>query len=321
MSTKSLRVVSLLPSATELVAEVGAADWLVGRSHECDFPAGLEGLPGLTRPRLEMPRASGDIDRVVREILKDALTVYELDVDVLESLEPDVIVTQDLCDVCAVSLDDVRAALKQMAKRDVEVVSLAPTELHHVWADVRQVGRALGRAEEGEAAARRLEARVAAIAERSAAVGTRPSVLTVEWVDPVMIGGTWMPELVAAAGGAALVTQPGQHAPTLELEALAELDPDVVLIKPCGFELERTLEERELLRSKLPWDQWRAVREGRVFAADGNAYFNRSGPRLVESLEILAACVHPAEFGDFVTRHRGSVVRLDAGLNARPLEG
>lgn len=309
-----LRVVSLLPSATEMVCAVGARENLVGVSHECDHPAGVENLPTLTRPRREMPRRSGDIDRAVREMVADALAVYQVDVDRLRQLAPNVVVTQDLCEVCAVSLSDVQRALAEIAGGEVTVVSLRATSLPEVWEDVRRVGAALGRTAAGEAAAASFESRCAAIAGRAAAAETRPSVLTIEWLDPVMIGGTWMPELVELAGGQALVTTKGQHAPTLTLEELRALDPEVVLIKPCGFDLPRTRQAAELIGKNLPWDSWRAVSEGRVFAADGSAFFNRPGPRLVESLEILAACVHPDMFPDLAERHAACYRGINAGL-------
>jgi len=309
-----MRIASLLPSATEIVCAVGARDELVGVSHECDFPAGVGELPILTRTRKALPKASADIDRAVREILQDALAVYELEFDTLERLRPDVVVTQDLCDVCAVSLDDVRKGLAQLARTDVAIVNLSPTRLADVWNDVRRVGAALGRADEGERAAAQLERRIAGLTERAAqaaaAAGERPRVLTVEWLAPVMIGGTWMPELVTIAGGEPMVTKPGDHAPTLTRAELTGLDPDVVLIKPCGFDLERTRAEMHLLKTELPWDSWRAVAEGRVFVADGNAFFNRPGPRLVESAEILAACAHPDAFADFAERHAASIQRV-----------
>lgn len=305
------RIVSLLPSATEIVCAVGARPWLVGRSHECDYPADLSTVPVLTRPRRQFPRASGAIDRAVRNILSDALTVYEVDVEALEASKPDIIVTQDLCEVCAVSLDDVRSALRKLSREDVQICSLKPTRLRDVWEDIRRVGRALDRRAEAEAVAVELEARCAKIRERSSTLAP-PTVLTIEWLDPIMVGGTWMPELVELAGGQALVTKAGDHAPTLSLAELATLDPDVVLIKPCGFELARTAEELELLAQQLPWTSWRCVREGQVYIADGSAFFNRSGPRLVESLEILAAIAHPQAFPDFVRQHAGSYRRVSA---------
>ncbi|MCZ6597674.1 MAG: ABC transporter substrate-binding protein, partial [Planctomycetota bacterium] len=273
-------------------------------------PPGVEALPVLTRPRAELPRASGAIDRAVREILNDALAIYAIEIERLRLARPDVVVTQDLCDVCAVSIGDVRRALAELARADVEVVILRPTRLQDVWNDVRRVGKATGRAEQGEEAAAELERRVDAIAARASVLDHRPSVLTIEWLDPVMIGGTWMPELVALAGGTPLVTEPGQLAPTLDLDALSALDPDVVLIKPCGFDLEHTTGEIDLLRSNLPWERWTAVREGRVFIADGNAYFNRPGPRLVESLEILAALAHPDAFADLAEQHAAAMLRV-----------
>ncbi|MEM8964568.1 MAG: cobalamin-binding protein [Acidobacteriota bacterium] len=299
----ALRIVSLLPSATEIVCVLGARDQLVGVSHECDHPPGVDQLPVLTRPRFTLPERSDEIDRVVRKTLEDALAVYEVDVDLLRELEPDVVVTQSLCDVCAVSLDDVRRALHELARDDIEIVSLEPRRLGDVWRDILTVGDALGR--RGADVVAEIEQRCAAIARRTTSISERPTVLTIEWLDPIMVGGTWMPELVRLAGGEPLVTQPGEHAPTLSAEELVELDPDVVLVKPCGFDLARTRQEIELLEHKLP-SHWRASRLHRVYVADGNAYFNRPGPRLVESLEILAACVHPELFTDFEEKHAAS---------------
>jgi iron complex transport system substrate-binding protein len=305
-----VRIVSLLPSATEIVCALGARAELVGRSHECDYPAGIDRVPVLTSARIGPLPTSRAIDAAVRDVLKDALSIYEIDAERLRAAQPDVIVTQDLCEVCAVSLEDVRAAVARLARQDVRIVNLHPTRLVDIWGDVERVADAMGRADVGRRLVRDLEARVAQIERRASSLAKRPTVLTVEWIDPVMIGGMWMPELVALAGGEALVTRPGDHAPTLSREQLAALDPDVVLVKPCGFALDRTLEEQHVLRETLPWDSWRSVAAGRVFAADGNAFFNRPGPRIVESLEILAACVHPEAFADFAEKHADSVVRV-----------
>ncbi len=305
-----MRIVSLLPSATEIVCALGARAELVGRSHECDFPLGIEAVPVLTSARIGSLPSSGAIDAAVREVLRDALAIYEIDIEKLREVAPDVIVTQDLCDVCAVSLDDVRAAVARLARADVAIVNLHPTRLDDIWADIGRVARAIGRAEAGEAVVARLKQRVERIAARARALASRRSVLTIEWVDPVMIGGMWMPELVELAGGRPLVTTPGEHAPTLTPEELRGLDPDVVLVKPCGFALDRTLAELDVLRRTLPWASWRAATSARVYVADGNAFFNRPGPRIVESLEILAACAHPEEFADFEQKHGQSVKRI-----------
>jgi iron complex transport system substrate-binding protein len=259
--------------------------------------------------------SSAAIDADVRDLLERALALYEVDLAALAAARPDVVVTQDLCDVCAVSRDDVCRAIDAVLGARVAVVSLHPRRLSDVWDDVRRVARAIGRSDAGAHVASELERRALAIARRVPAHVPRPSVLSVEWLSPVMIGGLWMPELIELAGGAALVTHAGEHAKTLSREELFRLDPDVVLVKPCGFELERTLAERALIAEVLPWAEWRAAREGRVFVADGNAYFNRSGPRLVESLEILAACTHPALFSDFREKHGSDVRRLTFALD------
>jgi iron complex transport system substrate-binding protein len=293
-----------------MVCAVGARAELVGISHECDFPAGLDGLPVLTRPRLGGAGKSLAIDADLRDLLRRSLSPYEIDVAGLAAARPDVIVTQDLCSVCAVSLDSVRRAVVGLLQHPVDIVSLHPTRLDDVWSDVARVGEALGRADVAEKRVSELRSRVARIASRSAGHERRPALLAVEWLQPTMIAGLWMPELIQLAGGTPLVTSAGEHAPTLSSAALAKLEPDVVLIKPCGFTLARTLEDLETLRRALPWDAWRD-RPLRVAIADGNAYFNRPGPRLVESLEIVAALLHPAEFADLAAAHTESVVWLD----------
>jgi iron complex transport system substrate-binding protein len=306
-------VVSLLPSATEMVCAVGARAQLVGISHECDFPDGLEGLAVLTRPRLRGAGTSLEIDADLRALVRGALSPYEIDVEQLAAARPDVIVTQDLCSVCAVSLQSVRSAAAALLQHPVEIVSLQPTRLDDVWTDVARVAAALERSEAGARVVRELRARVAGIAARSAGLAPRPALLAIEWLEPTMLAGLWMPELIELAGGTPLVTRAGEHAPTVSRETLAGLEPDVVLIKPCGFTLGRTLQDLETLRRVLPWEAWRR-RPPRVAIADGNAYFNRPGPRLVESLEIVAALLHPTKLADLADVHRGSVAWLDAEL-------
>jgi iron complex transport system substrate-binding protein len=301
----TVRIASLLPSATEIVCALGSRAELVGRSHECDFPEGIEGVPVLTSARVGPLPSSEAIDRAVRNVLADALAIYQIDLERLREARPDVIVTQDLCDVCAVSLDDVRAAVARLARQDVAIVNLHPMRLEDIWNDLLRVGDAIGRDEIGRRLVGELRERVAAIGRRARAAKERPRVVTIEWIAPVMIGGMWMPELISVAGGTPLVTEPGQHAPTLDAPRLAALDPDVVVVKPCGFSLPRTFEEVDVLRETLP-RAWRA----RTWLADGNAYFNRPGPRIVESLEILAACVHPEMFPDFAEKHAASFTAL-----------
>lgn len=307
MVPRRVRVVSLLPSATEIVCAVGAADALVGISHECDFPAEVRDRRVLTRPRIDVGGSSRAIDAAVRAVVADALSIYAIDGDALADLAPDVIVTQDLCEVCAVSLDDVRRAVAALAHRsDVRIVSLRPTRLGDVLADVETVAAALDRGDDGRRVRRGLEARLAGLAARAGA-GPRPRVVSVEWLEPLMLGGTWMPELIEVAGGEALGVTAGGPAPTITPDDLVAMAPDVVIVKPCGFPLERTLAELDAVHRAIP----EAVRRtARVYACDGNAFFNRPGPRLVESAEILAACIDPARFADLAQRHAAVICQL-----------
>jgi iron complex transport system substrate-binding protein len=302
------RVVSLLPSATEIVCALGAGDDLVGISHECDFPTDIRDRAVLTRSRIDTSGTSRAIDNAVRGVIRDALSIYAVDDDQLAKLAPDVIVTQDLCEVCAVSLDDVRAAVARLAHRDdVRIVSLTPTRLADVLADIERVADGLGIPERGRTVRADLERRIRAIAERAAAVDTRPRVISLEWIEPMMIGGTWMPELIELAGGLAVGATAGAPAPTIDREQLAAMAPDVVVIKPCGFPIERTLAERDVIERLVVSAVAPATR---VYVTDGNAFFNRPGPRLVESLEIMAACVHPDRFADFAVAHADVIVRV-----------
>jgi iron complex transport system substrate-binding protein len=296
-----VRVISLLPSATEIVCALGFADSLVGISHECDFPDAIRDRRVLTRSRVAVG-SSAAIDEAVRFAIRDALAIYEVDERALAELAPDVIVTQDLCEVCAVSLDDVRAAVARLAHRDrVEIASLRPMRLDDVLGDLERVAAVLGEPERGHRLRGELQTRIDAIASRAPA--ERPRVVTLEWLEPLMIGGTWMPELVELAGGAPIGARAGEHAPTISAQTLSAMRPDVVAIKPCGFTIERSLEERDLI------DRIAALVPGaRVYLTDGNAFFNRPGPRIVESLEILAACVHPDSFADLADKHARSIV-------------
>src|SRR5262245_44381340 len=238
-----MRIVSLLPSATEIVCALGAEAELVGISHECDFPPSIRSRRVLTRSRIDAGATSRAIDNAVRDVIANALSIYAVDEAALAELAPDVVVTQDLCEVCAVSLDDVRAAVARLAHRDdVRIVSLSPTLLADVLGDVERVARALGRADAGAAARRVLEQRIDAIAARAERLPSRPRVVSLEWIDPLMIGGTWMPELIELAGGRVAGATAGAPAPTIDPAQLARLAPDVVVIKPCGFTITRTLD-------------------------------------------------------------------------------
>ncbi len=290
------RIVSLLPSATEIVCALGFADDLVGRSHECDHPPGVERLPALTAPRLEPLAPSAEIDRRVRELLRDALSIYELDVEALQDLQPEVVVTQTQCDVCAVPLEQVQDAAARCLRPDTRLVALEPSSLDAVWDDMRRVAAALDVPERGETLVNGLRAAMDEIEARAAALPGTPSVVTLEWVDPLMSGGNWMPELVRRAGGREILARAERPSPTIAWDDLREADPDAILVIPCGFDLERTRTEANALRDLPGWRDLRAVRNGRVALADGHRFFNRPGPRLLVSLQILAEFLHPETF-------------------------
>lgn len=285
------RVVSLVPNATEMVCALGGRDRLVGRSHECDHPPGLDDVAVVTAARIDSARPSATIDRDVRHLLSQALSLYDVDRDALARLAPELVITQDLCDVCAVALADVKRALTAITGGSPELVTLKPAGLADVWADIARVGAALGVAEAGEALARDLARRVAAVAEATRA-RPRPRVAALEWFDPLMAAGNWVPELIAQAGGTDLFGVAGRHAPALAWSELVAADPDVIVTMPCGFDIARSRRELSVLTARPEWRRLKAVREGRVYLCDGNQYFNRPGPRLADSAEILGEILH-----------------------------
>lgn len=290
------RVVSLIPSATEIVCLLGLEAQLVGRSHECDYPPSVQRLPICTAPAVDVSGSSAEIDQQVKNALRDALAIYRVHDDVLRQVQPSVIVTQAQCDVCAVSLKDVEQAVCQWLYSRPQIVSLEPRALADVWDDILRVAEALDVAERGAAAVEHLQRRVAAIVERAQRLASRPTVACVEWLDPLMAGGNWLPELVELAGGENLFGAAGAHSPWMTFEALREADPEVIVLLPCGFDIARTRQELPALTELPGWSELRAVRNGRVYLTDGNQFFNRPGPRLVESLEILAEIIHPQSF-------------------------
>jgi iron complex transport system substrate-binding protein len=299
----SRRIASLLPSATEIVCALGFERDLVGRSHECDFPASVTRLPALTEPKFKVEGTSAEIDRSVKRIVSDALAVYRVDAQRLRELRPDVIVTQSQCEVCAVNQADVEAAVAEWTGVRPAIVTLAPYALDDVLGDMERVAAALGAPERGAELTANLKHRMQQIAERAHGAKARPRVACIEWIDPLMAAGNWMPELVTMAGGDNLFGARGEHSPWLKFDQLAAKDPDVIFIAPCGFGMERTAAELPVLVKQDGWTKLRAVRDGRVYIADGNQFFNRPGPRVAESLEIIAEILQP---GLFSLGHEGS---------------
>ena len=291
-----VRIVTLLPSATEIVCALGFEDQLVGRSHECDFPPEVVRVPALTEAKFNPEGSSAEIDQRVKKIVGDALSVYRVDAARLRELRPDVIVTQSQCEVCAVSERDVEAAVAEWLGAPPKIISLAPYGLDDIFTDMQRVADALEVRARGTELVARLRARLAEIEDKGRDASGRPGVATIEWIDPLMAAGNWMPSLVEMAGGMNLFGKAGEHSPWMKFEELAARDPDVILILPCGFNMDRAAEDLPALTSHAEWNGLKAVRGGRVFMADGNQYFNRPSPRIAESLEILAEIVHPELF-------------------------
>jgi iron complex transport system substrate-binding protein len=290
-----VRIASLLPSSTEIVAALGFEDSLVARSHECDYPHHIQRLPAVTVPKFNPDGRSYEVDQRVKAILQEAVSVYRIDADVLKSLAPDVIVTQAQCEVCAVSLAEVQRVACEYLNLPAEVIALEPNTLADVMRDIERVAETLGVPERGQQLVASLMARMGAIAQRTHTL-PRPRVATIEWIAPLMSGGNWMPELVEMAGGENLFGEKGHHSPWLNWEELAAADPDVLVVLPCGYDIPTSMREMEALTSLEGWSSLKAVRENQVYITDGNQYFNRPGPRLAESVEILAEILHPQVF-------------------------
>ena len=296
------RIVSLIASSTEMVCALGLEDQLVGRSHECDYPASVSRRPICTAPKFSTEGTSGEIDRRVKDLLQRALSIYRVEADLLKRLRPTHIITQTQCEVCAVSLKEVEQALQEWIIPDADteatprLIPLAPNSLPDIWADIQRVADALGVSERGRSLVQQLQERMAAIEEKAEPLAPRPRAAAIEWIDPLMAGGNWMPELIRMAGGTNLFGEAGKHSPWMTWEALVQADPEIVLILPCGFDIARTRKELSVLKERPEWPLMRAVRERQVYLLDGNQYFNRPGPRLAESLEILAEIFHPERF-------------------------
>lgn len=304
-----MRIVSLLASATEMVAALGCIDQLVGRSHECDYPPEVLGLPLVSKPLIDVETSSAQIDAQIKELATsalvpeeaalNALSIYAIDVAALQALRPDIIFTQTQCEVCAVSERDVTRAVEQLTGLQPRVVSLAPYRLDDVWIDVVRVGKALERREQAEALVAVYQQRLERLREITTrqGQGNRPRVAVLEWLDPLMGAGNWTPELVDYAGGEPVFGEAGIHSPWVSWEELQTENPDVLVLAPCGYSLERTLVDVPILQQHPTWHMLQAVQHGRVYAIDGNQYLNRSGPRLLESAELLARVIWGEQLG------------------------
>ena len=292
-----MRIVSLLPSATEIICALGLEDYLVGVSHSCNYPNSVQRLPKLTSTRVPMQADSQSIDDYVRDHLDSNQALYDLDIDTLANVKPDIVVSQALCDVCAVATGEVDEAMASLPGNPT-IIDLTPNTLDDVFADITRVGDALEVPELTTHFVQRLKDRRDRIAEISAGIAEadRPGVAFLEWLLPPFNGGHWNPELVEIAGGRDLFGSPGQPSTTLDWQTVVEAKPDVAFVACCGFSVDRALQDVESVRSTPAWRSLPAVSNGRVYVADGNAYFSSPGPRLIDGLEIMAHAFHPSLF-------------------------
>lgn len=290
------KIISLLPAATEIVCALGLEANLVGRSHECDFPASVKALPVCSEANFPDGMSSLAIDKKVKELLNDALSVYTVKREVIKQLNLDVVITQAQCEVCAVSLKEVEEALENYLDKQARIVSLQPNSLENVFDNIREVADALNVKANGDQLIEDLQERVDIIRHKLKFIENKPTVACIEWLEPLMVSGNWVPELVSIAGGASILAEARKHSPFIQWVDIQLQDPEIIIVMPCGFSIERTMREIDLLLQLPGFSDLQAVKNNRLYIADGNQYFNRPGPRIVDSIEILAEIINPKQF-------------------------
>jgi len=292
----SKKIISLLPAATEIVCALGLEENLIGRSHECDFPPSVKRLPICSDANIPDNLSSAAIDIKVKELLTDALSVYTVKREVIKQLAPDVVITQAQCDVCAVSLKEVEEALEDYLDKESTIISLQPDSLRAIFNNIREVAAVLDVADRSEQLIEDLQERVDIIRHKLKFMENKPTIACIEWLGPMMVSGNWVPELVSIAGGVPILAENGKHSPYVKWEDIQQQNPDVIVVMPCGFSIGRTMKEVDLLLQLPGFSEMKAVKNDRFYIADGNQYFNRPGPRIVDSIEILAEIIHPKQF-------------------------
>jgi len=290
------RIISLLAAGTEIVCELGLETQLVGRSHECDYPQSILHLPVCSSAMLDPTANSLEIDKQVKGALTDALSFYQIDREMIKQLKPDVIITQTQCEVCAVSFSDVEKALENLLDYPVEIISLEPDNLNAIFNDIKTVSEILGVPDRGADLLDRMHERLDLIKHKLKFITQKPTVACIEWIEPLMMAGNWTPEMVEIAGGQSVLSLSGKHSPVIDWMDLVQADPEILVVMPCGFDIKRTLQEMDTLLQNPYFKDLQAVKNNKLFVADGNQYFNRSGPRIIDSVEILAEIINPKQF-------------------------
>ena len=290
------RIASLTPNATEIIAALGALSQLVVRSHACDYPPSVCSLPVCTKVNIDTTVPSSDIDQSIKDLLSGAFSIYEIDVPLLKTAAPDIILTQSQCDICAVSEAELSGVLGDWFHHGVDIVSLKSNQLTDIWQDITNIAEVVDANDRGRELISKIRVNMTTIDKKCAALQSRPRVACIEWIAPLMAAGNWVPELVSMAGGINLFGEIGTHSPWMDWEELKNSDPDVIIVMPCGFDLKRCRAELFTLANSPGWEELSCVKTGDVYLVDGNQYFNRSGPRISQSLEIIAEILHPHEF-------------------------
>jgi len=285
------RVLSLLSSTTEVVYALGCEDQLVGRSHECDYPPAVMTLPICTKPKFNVDGSSIEVDGQVKSILQNALSVYYINEDLLKELKPDIILTQSQCEVCAVSEKDVKSVVKNITGINPDIISVEPNSVKDIFKDIKIIAEALNVVDKGADLIDFMKNRIRTL-KKSYDVKSELTVAAIEWIDPLMAAGNWVPELIEMAGGINLFGEAGKHSPWMEYKDLIEKDPDNIIIMPCGYNIQKSIIEIDSLIKQKGWKEINAVQNDKVYITDGNQFFNRPGPRIIESLEILIEIFH-----------------------------
>ena len=285
------KVLSLLSSATEVVYALGCEDQLVGRSHECDYPPAVMTLPICTKPKFNVDGSSIEVDGQVKSILQNALSVYYINEDLLKELKPDIILTQSQCEVCAVSEKDVKGVVKNITGINPDIISVEPNSVKDIFKDIKIIAEALNVVDKGSDLIEFMKYRIRTL-KKSYDDKSELTVAAIEWIDPLMAAGNWVPELIEMAGGINLFGEAGKHSPWMEYKDLIEKDPQTIIIMPCGYNIQKSIFEIDSLIKQKGWQKINAVQNNKVYITDGNQYFNRPGPRIIESLEILIEIFH-----------------------------
>jgi len=298
MNNNPLKIVTLIPSATEIVAFLGQKNSIIGRSHECDYPQGLNHLPKLTSPKINVDGTSEEIDKQINTILENSLSVYKVNIPKLKELNPNYIITQAHCEVCAVSLSEVENIVSKNLNKNTKIISLQPNTLSDVFDDIKRVAKELNIENEiNNELIKNLNRRLEKIKELSSKKKNKPTIACVEWIDPLMMAGNWIPEMIDIAGGMNILGKAGKDSHWVKFPEVLEKDPEIVIFLPCGFNIEKTKNElKNFLKKNNAWHSLNAFKNKKFFIADGNQFFNRPGPRLVESLEIFSEIIHPSIF-------------------------